>query len=97
MERKSSENVLSIVVYTLINKTPTFRNRKFKNTSFMNSKLWGHMVNIEPKNQNSKSFPNHREVLNKEYTSTQQTSVHPRVLDRQRTDVNPRVVARPDG
>ena len=56
MEHRSSENVLLIVVCALINKIPTFRSQKFKNSSLMNFELEGHMVNIEPKIENQ-NFP----------------------------------------
>ena len=36
VECRSSKNVLSVVVCALINKTPTFRNQKFKNQFVMN-------------------------------------------------------------
>ena len=50
MERRSSENVLSIAVLTHINKSLEFQNLKFKIPCDMNFELGGRIVrNAEPK------------------------------------------------
>ena len=49
MERRSSENILSIAVRTHINKSPEFQNLKLKIPYDMNFELGGRIVgNAEP-------------------------------------------------